>query len=908
MSDRPATTTVRAVRCPDFFIALKIHSMKRFFAITMLLAIIAQCEAQKFSDHYIGLQNPAEGPEIWKAKWIWLPHSTREDKNVFMQARQTFELSEMPDTAVVYITADSHFKLWVNGQFVRRGPARCNPHHQSYDIIDLSEYLSPGKNTIAVLVHYHGVMRSYYSEPYPGLLVQVELGTGSAKRYVVSDRDWRVRRDYARDTRNEWVNRVNANNFSSCTDFRRAVVDWQLVSFDDQHWSRAVYQTGPATWPPKSPDYEPYAVQKPWYSLVARDLPALKERNLAPVGIWKLLESPQYSKYPMWEDSKPYDALHHSMQDVYLPLQHSDVTGAEGFPAGIEPLIIRNAVPEGKFIRAPLYHTTVVFDFGKIIKGYPYLKVSGGPGSVIDVNYVPYLVDSTFLPALQVNNWSDRLILSGNDDRWEATELRQCRYMSVTIRGDMPVSVSKAGIRAEEYPFRKKGIIEVPDDPFIADFWHAAEETIKGITTDGFTDNYHENRQYVQTSFYASRGNYASFGDPWLQRRYLLQHAQDQLPNGIMPMWAPWGVYEGNRQVPGIFEANHFWLMGLHDYFLFTGDTITTRSLLSNAERCAVAINGLQHEQNLLHKPPYPYWIDWARLAQGDKNFILNALQLKAFQDYARLLRWLQADEMARRWESEAQSLKLALKNFWSPGAQLFSDNLNAGGPDQNFSEHANALAIVTGVADSLQTASILRQLIDNSGGSYMEQAVLFNYWVAEALCMHGYGTEAINLLKQRYSHMVYDDEIGTLWEYANIHAQNIGTRGSNGNDRWEPRSWSAMQAENTFPASILSQYVLGLRPVAPGCSEVLIGVMDMPYNRYSGALPVPGGELTVSRNANLIELSVPQGTSVILRLKELHSMKVQSLVINREQFQINGFSDDVRLPQGKYRIVFQKQ
>jgi hypothetical protein len=279
-------------------------------------------------------------------------------------------------------------------------------------------------------------------------------------------------------------------------------------------------------------------------------------------------------------------------------------------------------------------------------------------------------------------------------------------------------------------------------------------------------------------------------------------------------------------------------------------------------------------------------------------------LQLKAFQDYARLLRWLHANEMALRWEAEARALKTALQKFWSNEAQLFADNLNADGPDRNFSEHANALAIVTGVADTLQAASIIQKLTDNSGGSHMEEAVLFNYWVAEALFKQGYITEAIALLKQRYSHMVYDAEIGTLWEYANIHAQNIGVRGSDGEDRWEPRSWSAMQAENTFPGSILSRYVLGLKPVAPGCSSVEVAVKDLPYEKYSGVMPAPGGDLTVSRTGNSLEISVPQGTTGVIRLKELRSMNIRTVKINKEQFELTGRTDDINLPEGKYRIT----
>ena len=53
--------------------------------------------------------------------------------------RKTFELPSQPRNAPAYVTADSRYRLYVNGKFVGRGPVRSYPRFQYYDVYDLSD-------------------------------------------------------------------------------------------------------------------------------------------------------------------------------------------------------------------------------------------------------------------------------------------------------------------------------------------------------------------------------------------------------------------------------------------------------------------------------------------------------------------------------------------------------------------------------------------------------------------------------------------------------------------------------------------------------------------------------------------------------------------------------------------------
>jgi alpha-L-rhamnosidase len=874
------------------------------FLLPIFLIQIGFSSSAQEARYFVSKDKSEYAPETWEAKWISLPGSTHEDKNHVLLARKSFEIDTKTTEARLFITAESHYELWINERFVSRGPARCDSHHQSYDVMDVAPFLSSGKNTIAIRVHFHGIMKSYYSDTYPGLLVQLEIGDED-KSYIASGVDWKVKKDFAWDSRSEWVSSINANNFSSSYDFRKQNQNWRAVNFNDSAWSNGVYQLGHMKFPGVMPGYVPYAVHQPWYSLVPRDLPQLVEYNKDAYKVAMQFESPQFSKLGHWGDKRPYDALYSLVQDVQKPIEKTKIENIENFLKGKGHLKITDSYPTEIFTKEAVYHSTVIFDFDNVIDGYPYIKVKGAKGAIVDVNYTPYLIDGTYAPATIINNFSDRIVLSGNQDNWLGSEIRTLRYMAVTVRSDQAVEFETIGLRVTEYPFKKQETINVDAEPFINDLWTACEKTLQSITTDAFTDNYQERRQYVQTSYYASLGSYGVHGDSWLQRRYLVQHAQNQLPNGIMPMWAPWGVYKASKQVPGIYEASHLWLMALRDYYLYSGDETTVRELLPNAEKLAIAMNEIQVKDNLVHLPPYSYWIDWAKLAQGEQNFIINALQLISFQYYAELLTWLGEPQNAKRWSAEADKMRQSLKRFWSEEKGLFAENMNRGKIDTNFSEHANALAVVSGVATPKQAEIIVQKIINNRDNPEMEESVLFNYWVVEAICRMGYIKEGIDYFKKHYAHMLEEGEEGTLWEYANLYAQNKGQRYTGAKDKFEGRSWCTAQGENGFPGITLSRWVLGFQSVTPGLKEIEINALYSPYKEFSGALPTPQGVITVERKDNKVTVDVPTGVTAYLSKDKLVSKQLKTITIDGKVQTTATLQGDIQIKEGKHSIEF---
>ncbi len=198
----------------------------------------------------------------WTAQWIWpdLEHAA----NQWVCFRKQVRLDAAPQAAEARIAVDSKYWLWVNGETVvregglKRGPT---PRDTYFDTIDLTEHLTAGVNTIAVLVWYWGKRPNYSHNDsgHGGLLLDcpaIEL---------FSDASWRatVHPSFQhREVELPWQNPTWPVIF----DARDEPVGWHAVDFDDSAWPAVAELAAPPC--------------EPWNELVARPIPFWKDYGL----------------------------------------------------------------------------------------------------------------------------------------------------------------------------------------------------------------------------------------------------------------------------------------------------------------------------------------------------------------------------------------------------------------------------------------------------------------------------------------------------------------------------------------------------------------------------------------------------------------------------------------------------
>ena len=189
-----------------------------------------------------------------EAKWIGPAHPF-DLHEAYVNFRKDVTLTHDPDSARLFITADSRYRLWINGDMAARGPSRCWPQAQQVDEIDITALLQKGANTIAVQIYSPGYSHfTYAHRGVCGLLTWLEV---DGVTVCVSDQTWRVVRDasWREDGR-----RVSI--YSSGVELRDMA--------RDESW-----QTQGAEWPNArivAPAESPL-----WNNLSPRDVPVLTE-------------------------------------------------------------------------------------------------------------------------------------------------------------------------------------------------------------------------------------------------------------------------------------------------------------------------------------------------------------------------------------------------------------------------------------------------------------------------------------------------------------------------------------------------------------------------------------------------------------------------------------------------------
>ncbi len=143
------------------------------------------------------LANPPSGsasaalPPL-KAQWIWRQGQDVHAYNQTVIARRQFKLGEI-QTATLRITADSFYRLFINGRWVNDGPARAWPEHYQYDVIDAAPYLQPGGNVIEVVARYYGVGDFHRIPKQAGLLAQLDVTDAKGRvKTLITDASWEV--------------------------------------------------------------------------------------------------------------------------------------------------------------------------------------------------------------------------------------------------------------------------------------------------------------------------------------------------------------------------------------------------------------------------------------------------------------------------------------------------------------------------------------------------------------------------------------------------------------------------------------------------------------------------------------------------------------------------------------------
>lgn len=154
------------------------------------------------------------------SRWIW-GGEDRSTSNVWRHFRRRIDIPADLKQATRLVTADSRYELSINAEYIGRGPVRSFPWAYSYDVYDVTPYLTNRRTgVIAALVNYLGDHTMGYIRGAPGFLCELRMARLSLSPLIGRGRPHRA----SRSPRKLRAFRYNSNSRNNTTHGKRSPV------------------------------------------------------------------------------------------------------------------------------------------------------------------------------------------------------------------------------------------------------------------------------------------------------------------------------------------------------------------------------------------------------------------------------------------------------------------------------------------------------------------------------------------------------------------------------------------------------------------------------------------------------------------------------------------------------------
>ena len=203
----------------------------------------------------------------------------------------------------------------------------------------------------------------------------------------------------------------------------------------------------------------------------------------------------------------------------------------------------------------------------------------------------------------------------------------------------------------------------------------------------------------------------------------------------------------------------------------------------------------------------------------------MNILLWKTYRDAACLAEWLDDQTDAADWRAAADALAKTVRHvFWDASLGRFRGAIE----EDRFEGEANGLALATRFCSQAEADAIRRTIVRHGHGKFQALFVrgLFEY---------GFADDALARIREHG----WEAALDPAWEGPRLTSECMGLH---------VRGWGDEAHPDTAIAGILTNYVLGVEPTAPGFATYRANPRPPAgVTAASGVVPTPWGRLHVS-------------------------------------------------------------
>ena len=764
----------------------------------------------------------------WHAQWIWAPGPGQEP-NSYWCFRREFSLQEPPAAARLFITADTRYKLWVNGQLAGRGTPQSQPYFQYYDERDVADLLTAGANCIAIVVNYVGNV----PDTRGGLLA--ELVDDQGETVVATSPDWRVVRAAAWRANTFFCGMNKVTPYQEFFDARQMPDGWTEAGFDDDGWANAVALSGTRA--------EATNRAMPWSRLVPRDIPFLDEVPLLPDAVVRVEECLSIANRMRSND------LSICLSAPGQPVERSLVEDAEALCREDGVTIVQCSTDHLDRVSDGIYDPCIVLDFGRCVPAWIELDLDGTAGGMVDVGYAERLIDGRFNNAIE-GQFADRYTMTAGPQRWQTFAWKGFRYVKLRFWSCFePVRLRSIRAVVARYPFEERGRFASSDERLNA-VWDICRTTLRLCSVESIMDTpWREQGQWLgDVSAVTLGGLYACFGETRLPAKFLRQSAANQQPTGLISNITNVVSHSWRTVIP---DFSLWWVMGLWNHHLYTGEARWVHAFWPHAQKVLAAFLDHLDAHGLVADMPHWVFIDWADVDKRGECTALNAILYGALEAAVKMAERKGDAWAAERYGSVRAGIRASfVARLFDEARGVFADANVADELSPKASEHASMAAIRFGLCDDALAARILDALYESRTVEVTECQPFFTTQVLQALDRVGRFDLALRIIEERWGRRMLDRGARSTFEEW---YQNGSWRSGQfaGFLRTHSHAWSG------HPAEFLIRNLIGLEILEPGCRKVRLSPKPAPFD-YAVAYPTPLGDIEVTKRGDGIDVVKP--------------------------------------------------
>lgn len=743
----------------------------------------------------------------WNAFWVKPANGRATDFGVHL-FRKSFDLPEKPAQFLVHVSGDQRYELFVNGKSVSNGPARRDLFHWKYETVDLAPYLQTGKNVLAARI-WNFAQWTGLGEMSSGVSAFILQGNSEKEEMVNTNETWKWLENKAWQpikVTQEMVPEYYVVGPGEQIDASVYPWNWETTTYNDEAW--------------KTPEKGPKGSPRPKndsgrWMLVPSEIPAMEFR---------------WERIPV--------------------LRNSTLTQIpKDFPAKPVPFTI----PANR-------KDTFLLDQTYLTNAYPELTVRGGKGARITLRYAEGLFENK---AKQINSKNQKLnnkgnrnevdgkVFIGNQDVFlpdggqnmvfRTLWFRTWRYLQLIVETrEEPIDIQDIRAEFTGFPLVAKSTFSTGNstlDSIVA----TGIRTARLCAHETYYDcPYYEQLQYVGDTRIQALVSYFTFGEDRLARQAIRAIYNSRQAEGFTASRYPTKDF----QIIPTFSL--LWIGMLHDFWKYRDDQNFVKEMLPGNRTILDFFKQYTQADGTLKDVPWWNFTDWTASFPGGvpkrgadgRSAHMDLLHLHALQLAAEIEENLGDQNLAKTLKSRIENLKATIQRlYWDPKSGQYAD---VTGFDQ-FSQHVNALAVLTGVCPPEMQKVLMEKTL--TGKDMAPCTIYFKYYLHQAATQAGLGDGYLSWLSEWRKQL----SIGlTTWA-----------------ESPEP-SRSDCHAWGCSPNIEFYRTVLGVDSDAPGFSSVKISPHLGTLKKAGGKIPHPKGYIEVTysftKTGLSAEITLPEG------------------------------------------------